>query len=171
MRTIFFLFIFAFFLLACNDEKLKDSCYCTEEYDSYHDANSNWIIIPNVFTPNGDGINDIFYVHTTTSKIDEFSVVVKDGQKVVFSSNDPEFQWDGRINEQDIRACKNYDYLMDVTFSDGTIKQFQNKIAVFNYGFDGPSNCPENLEQCEFASELNPSNTPGIPSGETFECK
>lgn len=50
--------------------------------------------LPNVFTPNGDGNNDILFIES--EGLLDFTVVVLDSkQKVVFESNDPNFKWNG----------------------------------------------------------------------------
>jgi OOP family OmpA-OmpF porin len=56
------------------------------------------LIIPNVFTPNGDGNNDFF----TIPKIDltDFSLVILDEKgKTIFTSTDLDFNWDGTYAE------------------------------------------------------------------------
>lgn len=50
---------------------------------------------PNIFTPNGDGINDEF--HVEASHLREFEIrVFNPGGQEVFVSNDPSFKWDGQ---------------------------------------------------------------------------
>jgi gliding motility-associated-like protein len=53
------------------------------------------LILVNVFSPNGDGKNDL-WVAKQTFQYEEFSMVIYNrwGQKV-FESNDPFFEWDG----------------------------------------------------------------------------
>lgn len=51
-------------------------------------------LLPNVFTPNGDGINDEFFV--TTSGLSEFKLEIFDRWGVkIFESTEPNVHWDG----------------------------------------------------------------------------
>lgn len=50
--------------------------------------------LPNVFTPNGDGNNDVLFIES--EGLEDFTIVILDAkQKVVFESNDPNFKWNG----------------------------------------------------------------------------
>lgn len=50
--------------------------------------------LPNVFTPNGDGENDLFFIKS--KGLNDFSIVIMNSKNtVVFKSNDPDFVWDG----------------------------------------------------------------------------
>jgi gliding motility-associated-like protein len=54
------------------------------------------IILPNIFTPNGDGQNETLQINWNESEIQDFSIVVLDTKNnVVFKNNDPNFQWNG----------------------------------------------------------------------------
>lgn len=53
------------------------------------------ILIPNVFTPNGDGTNDEFYI--PNSGLKEYSIEIFDRWGVkIFESTAPDIHWDGR---------------------------------------------------------------------------
>jgi gliding motility-associated-like protein len=52
------------------------------------------IIIPNVFTPNGDGLNDTYEIFVTGIKEYNLNIFNRWGQ-IVFTSNDAYKQWDG----------------------------------------------------------------------------
>ncbi len=54
------------------------------------------IEFPNIFTPNGDGLNDRYHINYTI-RPDSFQIHIfnRHGRKV-FSSSDPAFEWDGR---------------------------------------------------------------------------
>lgn len=48
----------------------------------------------NVFSPNNDGVNDLFFLETIDIK--EFSItIINENNTVVFISDDPSFKWDG----------------------------------------------------------------------------
>ncbi len=60
------------------------------------------IYIPNVFSPNSDGINDVFYIYSNElviKEISQLSIYDRWGNKVFeknnFPANDPSFGWDG----------------------------------------------------------------------------
>ena len=56
--------------------------------------------MPNAFTPNGDGLNEIFRIPpATTQKIKSFSVFDRWGE-LVFRTTDSGAGWDGTFNGQ-----------------------------------------------------------------------
>jgi gliding motility-associated-like protein len=59
------------------------------------------IYIPNIFSPNGDGINDILYVHG--QGIESMTLIIYDrwGEKV-FESTDPAYGWDGSFRNKQV---------------------------------------------------------------------
>ena len=62
---------------------------------------------PNAFTPNGDGVNDIFLPAFRSLKSYELTIYNKWGRRV-FSSSDPAEGWDGRENGRDAAAGTYY---------------------------------------------------------------
>jgi gliding motility-associated-like protein len=72
--------------------------------------NQDEIIVPNIFTPNGDNINDIMTVEFPLTEYDsyEFSVLNRWGA-VVFSTDNPAEYWDGGNNREGV-----YFYFMRV---------------------------------------------------------
>lgn len=65
--------------------------------------------LPNVFTPNSDGVNDLFQPYTPYSNVEKIDMTIYNrwGRKV-FHTEDPDINWDGR------------DYLSKEICSDGT---------------------------------------------------
>ncbi len=74
--------------------------------------------LPNIFTPNGDGAND--FLEIKSSDLMEFSLVVIDGKnKIVFSSQDPGFKWDGTLMNGDEAPSGNYIYYITAKDAQG----------------------------------------------------
>jgi len=57
------------------------------------------VVVPNAFSPNGDGVNDFFSLEYRY--IQEFEIVIYDrwGNQV-YRSNNPSFRWDGNVSGQ-----------------------------------------------------------------------
>ena len=54
---------------------------------------------PDVFTPNGDGVNDYYSIEI--QNINNFHVMIMDvNNKIVFESSDPHFKWDGSVRNE-----------------------------------------------------------------------
>lgn len=52
------------------------------------------VFIPNAFTPNDDGVNDVYYIPDANFTRFEFSVYDRWGNRV-FYSDSPSFRWNG----------------------------------------------------------------------------
>ena len=56
-------------------------------------------VLPNIFTPNGDAINDEFFIDTNEIPIKSFSLKIYNRMGVLlFSSSTEKIGWDGRTN-------------------------------------------------------------------------
>ncbi len=77
------------------------------------------IFIPNVFTPNNDGNNDIYQLYGDISAIEflEFKIFNRWGE-MVYSTNDHQFTWDGIYKGQPVEPGA-YIYTMKVVFING----------------------------------------------------
>lgn len=83
-------------LIAYNT-KGTNQCSDTAGLDNYILVDSSLVDVPNVFTPNGDGINDVFKVKAQSLKSFEGVIINRWGRNV-FEWRNPEEGWDGRIN-------------------------------------------------------------------------
>lgn len=87
--------------------------------------------LPNVFTPNGDGENDLFFI--TSKGLQDFTIVVlNDKQKVVYESNNPEFKWDGTDKFGNKVQSGTYAYYIIAQDSNGNkVNKFMSLQIVF----------------------------------------
>jgi len=68
------------------------------------------LFIPNSFTPNGDGLNDVFKIQTFGLTYFEMYIFNRWGTQL-FESHDPEVGWDGTHNEEFVQTG-GYSYLI-----------------------------------------------------------
>jgi gliding motility-associated-like protein len=98
---------------------------------SYSDSlmvkvSDSFIDVPNVFTPNGDGINDVFCV-SFRSIVQFHMVVYSSWAGKVFETDDPGHGWDGRSGGK-LEPPGVYYYLINATGADG--KKYKLKGSV-----------------------------------------
>jgi gliding motility-associated-like protein len=75
-----------------NNESLASDTVCFDNCPNY--------IFPNIFTPNGDGVNDYFQAMMPIKYIDHIELyILNRWGEVVFKTTDPEFLWDGTASE------------------------------------------------------------------------
>lgn len=69
----------------------------SEQFYMADSANSDTLKVPNVFTPNGDGIHDYIDLPTDGTTVYDFNIFTRTGTQV-FHSNSPRVFWDGTNN-------------------------------------------------------------------------
>lgn len=79
------------------------------------------LTIPDVFTPNGDGINDIWQIKNIQFHPAKRIVVYNKLGQVVFESQDEYIPWDGKINGEIIQGT----YFYQITFDPKNIRYGQ----------------------------------------------
>ncbi|WP_089891283.1 Ig-like domain-containing protein [Chitinophaga arvensicola] len=87
--------------------------------DKTKNPQGNNIFVPNLFSPNGDGINDIEYVYGTAIAQLEFRIYNQWGQ-LVFTSKDQRQGWDGTMSGQK-QPVGVYVWIVKATMQDGTV--------------------------------------------------
>ena len=80
------------------------------------------VLFPNVFTPDGDGINDVFapFVKQGTIKIEEMSVYNRWGQRV-YRSTDANAAWNGTVDGKEAPVDL-YVYVVKYRYGDGSLQ-------------------------------------------------
>ena len=111
------------FLVSCKDDTTEEKTCCSIPAVDAQVGNGH-AYVPNVFTPNADGINDLWTVFTDDSIVLIQSIEVKDQDDlVVFSADNifpgtPESTWNGRINGQLVEGV--FEYTITVRAANGT---------------------------------------------------
>lgn len=91
--------------------------------------------IPNAFTPNGDGRNDVFYILGTRNIqiVKGFSIFNRLGQKVFEKSNvpanDPGYGWTG-FTDGHAAPAGAYVYVISIQFENGTLQLFKGTVVL-----------------------------------------
>jgi gliding motility-associated-like protein len=86
------------------------------------------VYVPNAFTPNGDGVNDVWYVYGTSIKDVKATVFNKWGEKV-FESDDQSVGWDGTYKGQ-LQPPGVYVYIVDIVYLNGETATKQGSLSV-----------------------------------------
>ena len=88
----------------------------------------NSLTIPNAFTPNGDGVNDIFKVHGQNIKTLHGRIINRWGQSL-YEWSDVNGGWNSKHNGMDVSAGT-YFYVIQVVYNDGNTETKKGSVEV-----------------------------------------
>jgi gliding motility-associated-like protein len=96
------------------------------------------IFIPNVFSPNGDGINDEFRIFSGAgfpATVKTYRIFNRWGALVYeadnFSLESDGFWWNGRQN-QEWASEETYVYFIEIELEDGSVEEFSGEVGVIH---------------------------------------
>ncbi|MFT4663277.1 MAG: gliding motility-associated-like protein [Gammaproteobacteria bacterium] len=93
------------------------------------------IYIPNAFSPNGDGVNDLFFPYGDISaeRVNHFRIYDRWGELVHeasdFDLGDPAGGWDGRLKGKLMNPGV-FVYIVELRFVDGILKMYKGDVSV-----------------------------------------
>ena len=93
------------------------------------------IYIPNVFTPNGDFVNDVFRIYTNKNIEQVFSLQIYDRwgtlvfEQFNFQPDDPEGSWNGEFMGQSLNSGV-FVYHAEIHFKDGSSQRFKGDVTI-----------------------------------------
>ncbi len=93
------------------------------------------VYIPNAFSPNNDGNNDVFYIHgiQNIEKINHFLVFNRWGsllfERKDFQANDPNLGWDGTHLGENLNSGI-YVYIAEIQYIDGRVELFRGDVLL-----------------------------------------
>jgi len=131
MKTIF-LFIATLVLLASCAKKEADFEIHMLEFKYYDDTSLiATIYVPNAFSPDGDGINDIFNVVSQGIRPEDFALKIynKDNQ-LLFETNELNGYWNGEYHGESL-VSDVYLFSIDAVAVNGTELHFNNELILW----------------------------------------
>jgi len=86
-------------------------CFSIESYFTYEILEVASVVVPDAFSPNGDGVNDVVYVEGWgIEELISFKIYNRWGE-LIFESNDKEVGWDGTYKGE-VQAPDSYAYVI-----------------------------------------------------------
>ena len=151
MRNKTFIILASFAILLCSCERLNTKKCCTQ-LGYYTEIDSNFIAVPNIFTPNNDGLNDYFYVFVSDN-ISSINLKIKDGSRIIYEvlKNNISSQnifLDGKVNGN-ISKEKMYHFEANAVTSDGRNLTLSGEFCLLI------NKCVTTLNDCTFATQYN----------------
>ncbi len=159
---LYLLIFIALSLFACKEDEpvVRPSIYtgCCEIAATEYVTNNASVFIPNAFTPNGDGVNDVFRI--TSINVDFIpKFEIRDQQdevvfsRINFSAYFDDITWDGKINHFGNEAIVGGVYFYELEFF--TIYGMNQKLEGSVCAFLCDETFPEDVEDCLFSTQFD----------------
>lgn len=112
----------------------QGGCVASDDITITSVCNGNNFFIPNSFSPNGDGMNDVFFVRGKgVYNVHSLRVFNRWGQLIFekrnFMANDQSAGWDGKINGK-IADMDVYVYIVDIICDNSNIVPYKGNVAL-----------------------------------------
>ncbi len=111
-----------------------NGCEASDQVTVFVDRTQR-VYIPNAFSPNGDGANDVFMIFSgldvvrikTLKLFNRWGTMVYD--RFDFPPNDPVYGWNG-VHRGELQNAGVYAYYAEVEFIDGSIDKFEGDVTL-----------------------------------------
>lgn len=146
------LILIAFVTVSCDKEKHNPLTGCCGNPGIDEQIGNGHIYVPNIFTPNGDNINDFFIIFGDSVRLITNLEIKNASGTVVFSRanfipNQFDAGWDGYTNGVVVEGL--YAVSFTVEAENGTIKVLHSEVC--NYPCDSNGNSESvKIEKCQF---------------------
>ena len=120
-----------FSFYSCHDTQTEIKGCCDDPPVSVQ-VGTGWVWVPNVFTPNGDGLHDFMKIYSDSIKQIVYMEIRSEDHLLVFTrshflGNTPGDSWDGSYKGKRVRGL--YTYTMLVEAADGYAKTITGHIC------------------------------------------
>ncbi|MEL7192170.1 MAG: T9SS type B sorting domain-containing protein [Bacteroidota bacterium] len=129
---------------------------CRSPYLLAEIGDNLFVKAPNIFTPNGDNVNDALTITFPVflSEITDFELEILDGTNVLFTSFNPDKPWLGDFNDRAV-PVGNYDFTLQFTY-EGQSFSFESEVAIIRPPFQDESRyILQNCNTCVFPDQFD----------------
>ncbi|MFK7984075.1 MAG: gliding motility-associated C-terminal domain-containing protein, partial [Saprospiraceae bacterium] len=105
--------------------EIAPQCTVTRDTAIWIGCDDDALFMPNAFSPNGDGINDVLYVRGADGFLSMNLIIYNRWGEKVFETSDADFGWDGRFKGKELGPDV-YGYYLTVTCPGGVITKQGN---------------------------------------------
>jgi gliding motility-associated-like protein len=112
----------------------ENGCLATDDITVFVNKDRP-VYIPNAFSPNSDGINDLFtiYAGKSVAKIKSFLVFNRWGESMYsyfdFTPNDPNIHWDGTFKSKELQPAV-FTWFAEIEFTDGKVEVYKGDVTL-----------------------------------------
>ncbi len=113
----------------------KGNCMASDSLTVFVDLGETGVYVPTAFSPNGDGVNDLFMIYSgpTVTRIKSFLVFDRWGEMVYefkdFDPQDPARGWNGKLDGQPMNPAV-FVWVAEVEFVDGSIQVLEGDVTL-----------------------------------------
>ena len=166
MKYLLLLCTLAFLIVGCTKHKIKNKC-CESSIEitpSSYNKDSVAIWAPQLFTPNGDGINDVFMLSGIGWTMKH--IKIKRGLSTVHETS--ENNWNGAVNGKIKDGY--YKYRMEVETIHGETLEIRGAVCAFSYRRKRLQEAEEEKYcECSTGDMIDPVS--GFIYGKPAECE
>ena len=174
--------LFLTLFYACKDDDMSDDGEVANVYEKCCETpaidvsiGQGNVYIPNIFTPNGDGINDAFLIHADQNieQIESFLVTSQDGSTVFERLNVMPNEFASSWLPSESEAPNGvYSYVARIKSTDDVTETLNSTVCVYRCKTETDSILLQNIPNCHFSTQNNGQGEldPLAPSLEDPEC-
>lgn len=116
--------------------EVTDTNGCRQFFEILVKVDLPQIFVPNVFTPDGDGINDLFFPYSSIPEevtIEQMQIYTRWGELIFvnegFNPNDRSFGWDGTFHDEELNPGV-YVYVIHARIGDGETSVLSGDVTI-----------------------------------------
>lgn len=144
-------------IISCHKKNSdNNSCNCQAMPFAYVDA-TNRFYLATVFSPNNDGLNDLFrFITAQPVTITNFLITIYRGNQAIYQSTDPSFAWDGMDQFNQLIPGK---YRVDISFNSSANTSYSGCMCVVIPAIGGSGCIMANGSQAYFEDQILANGT------------